>query len=226
MDRRSFLLLGAAGVVPLGCVSKPKMQLHYARVSSAGPAGIGMDIFLRVNNQNSFDVQVRNVRVRTVLQGRYSLPPISYSPNQWLAADGTTIVRSPVIIPWPMVMPLLAETVAFSEIRYRVRGGGGCHGNSLSWVFAPTTIPLTKRGACRAWRFFRRLARPFLSLAESGEVVSEALTCGEAAKTCLLEAPCGLLGEASAQGDKMPQEQRFVIAENRKPVAKFSRRSR
>jgi hypothetical protein len=122
MDRRSFLLVGAGAWLLPACVSKPKMQLHHAEVRSAGPMGIGMEVFLRVNNENSFDVQVRNVRVQTTMQNRWTLPPVAYSPNQWLPADGTTIVVAPVLIPWALVGPLLAETAMSPTITYRVRG--------------------------------------------------------------------------------------------------------
>lgn len=122
MHRRSFLLGGVSVLVLPGCVSKPKMELHHAEVQMAGPMGIGMNVFLRVNNENSFDVQVRNVRVQTTLQGRWTLPAVAYSPNQWLPADGTTVVQAPVIIPWPLVGPLLAETAMSPSISYRVRG--------------------------------------------------------------------------------------------------------
>lgn len=122
MHRRSFLLGGVSVLVLPGCVSKPKMELHHAEVQTAGPMGIGMNVYLRVNNDNSFDVQVRNVRVQTTLQGRWTLPPVAYSPNQWLPADGTTVVQAPVIIPWPLVAPLLAETAMSPSISYRVRG--------------------------------------------------------------------------------------------------------
>lgn len=98
------------------------MELHHAEVQTAGPMGIGMNVFLRVNNQNSFDVQVRNVRVQTTLQDRWTLPGVAYSPNQWLPADGTTVVSAPVLIPWALVGPLLAETAMNDIINYRVRG--------------------------------------------------------------------------------------------------------
>ncbi|MEB2312885.1 MAG: LEA type 2 family protein [Polyangiaceae bacterium] len=105
-----------------GCVHKPTMELAHAQVSQVGPSGIVMTVYLRVNNPNGFDVQIRNVRVESVVQGRWALPPVAYSPNQWLPGDGTTIVEAPVVIPWPLVMPLLAETVASPSIKYRVRG--------------------------------------------------------------------------------------------------------
>ncbi len=98
------------------------MQLHHAAISSAGPAGIGMNIVLRVHNDNSFDVQVRNVRVQTVMQDRWRLAPVNYSPNLWLPAKQTTLVHAPVIIPWAMVPPLLAETAMNPSIRYHVTG--------------------------------------------------------------------------------------------------------
>jgi len=122
LTRRSFLALSLTPLAAPGCVSKPKMELHHAEVRTAGPMGIGLQVFLKVNNQNSFDVQVRNVRVRTVMQGRWGLPPVSYSPNQWLPANRSTVVSCPVLIPWPTVGPLLAETVASPTITYHVTG--------------------------------------------------------------------------------------------------------
>ena len=122
MHRRSFLLGGVGALFVPGCVSKPTMELHHAEVRTASPAGIGMDVYLKVHNDNGFDVQVRNVRVQTTMQGRWTLPGVQYSPNQWLPAGQTTIVAAPVVIPWPMVVPLLAETAASPTIEYRVRG--------------------------------------------------------------------------------------------------------
>jgi len=121
-DRRSFLIGGFGSLILPGCVSKPKMEIHHAEVRNAGPGGIGMEVFLRVNNQNSFDVQVRNVRGQATLAGRWTLPPVNYSPNQWLPADGSTIVSAPCLIPWPLVGPLLAETAMSANITYRFRG--------------------------------------------------------------------------------------------------------
>ncbi len=118
---RRVLMLSAA-LSMAACVSKPTMQLDHAQVSSVAPGGIYMTIFLKVNNPNSFDVEVRNVRVQSVVQGRWALPPVQYSPNQWLPADGTTIVQAPVLIPWSLVLPLLAESAASPTIQYRVQG--------------------------------------------------------------------------------------------------------
>lgn len=115
-------MLLVAAIAAAGCVDKPTMELHHAEIRSAGPMGVGMDVILRVNNGNSFDIQVRNVRVQTVLENRYTLPPVAYSPNQWLHSDSSTLVAAPVLIPWPLVGPLLAETATHDTLHYRVRG--------------------------------------------------------------------------------------------------------
>lgn len=122
MLRRSLLAAAIAAFSATACVHKPTMQLVRADVSSATPSGVGLTILLKVKNDNSFDVEVRNVRVQATVQDRWVLPPVSYSPNQWLPADGTTFVRAPVLIPWQLVVPLLAETVSSPTISYHVKG--------------------------------------------------------------------------------------------------------
>ncbi len=122
MDRRAFLISGFGALVLPGCVSKPKMTLHHAEVRNAGPMGVGLQIFLNVRNNNAFDIQVRNVRTKTVLQERWALTPTAYSPNQWLPAKTTSIVSAPQIIPWTLIGPLLAETAMSPVIAYHVTG--------------------------------------------------------------------------------------------------------
>lgn len=123
LKRRQFLAGASSALLLPACVSKPQMQLHHAEIRSANVVGIGMEVFFSVYNDNSFDVQVRTVRVQTVLQGRYTLPGLEYSPNAWLPSERTVIVNAPVTIPWPLVPPLLAETFSKPSISYRVKGG-------------------------------------------------------------------------------------------------------
>lgn len=129
MKRREFIIrtanitgVAAGSLMGVACVSKPQMTLHHAEIRTASPLGITMEVFFTVFNDNSFDVEVRNVRVQTVLQSRYTLPAIQYSPNTWLPSDRSVLVSAPVIIPWALVPPLLAETISFPEIKYHVKG--------------------------------------------------------------------------------------------------------
>lgn len=125
MKRRLLCVLAptcAVLAIVSGCVSKPVVSLDHAALSYASFRGIGLDVFLKVVNENSYDVQVRNVRADVTIAGRYALAPIDIQPNTWLPADETTLVRVPVLIPWQIVPGLLNETVGSPSISYRVRG--------------------------------------------------------------------------------------------------------
>lgn len=139
------LLAAVVAVGTPGCVRKPSMELHDARVQTASPAGVHMDIHLLVRNKNRFDIQVRNVRVDATLAGRHRLPPIQYSPNVWLRAKSKQIVRVPMIIPWFMVPTLLAETARSPTIPYRVRGVADVTGTSTFKV-KRDSYPVDEKG--------------------------------------------------------------------------------
>jgi hypothetical protein len=120
--RGVVLMLAALGLAELGCVSKPVLEVHSAWLRSATPDGVGLDLYLKVNNENVFDVQVRDVRAQVTIAERFRLPDLRFSPNQWLAAGRSTLVRVPMTVPWPMIPQLLAVTVGSDKIDYRVRG--------------------------------------------------------------------------------------------------------
>ncbi len=110
----------ASAATSVGCVSKPTLQLHSASIAGANPRGVSMSLVVRVNNKNSFDVRVRNVRANVVIGERYRLPQITYNPDQWLGSNRTTLLRVPVTIPWNMVTPLVRSGASSSEIDYHV----------------------------------------------------------------------------------------------------------
>src|SRR4051812_41994442 len=102
-------LLLALGATP-GCVVRPAISVHHAELRGVSTFGLGMVIFLSVRNDNSYDVQIRNVSVNVTFGRGYSLGPINFSPNQWLPSNQTTIVAVPVSIPWQLVPTLIGET--------------------------------------------------------------------------------------------------------------------
>lgn len=122
MTRRVMILMVLALAFCVGCVSKPVLELHSARVTSASPAGVGMTLLMRVNNENSFDVKVRNVRAHVTIANGFHLPPVHYNPERWLPAGESTIVPVPVVVPWPMIGPLASMTMRSRVIHYRVTG--------------------------------------------------------------------------------------------------------
>lgn len=123
MMRRALLVLVAAlAVLASGCFSEPSMKLYGARITHATPYGVGLTMQMAVENHNSIDVMVRDVRADVVLAKSYRLPTVVVSPNQWLPANRSTLVQVPVIVPWNLVAPLLGTTVTSSTISYKVWG--------------------------------------------------------------------------------------------------------
>jgi hypothetical protein len=75
-----------------------------------------------VNNENSFDVRVRNVRANVTIQSRFTLPYLQYNPDKWLGSEASTFVPAPMTIPWVMVQPLLATSIGSSFVGYTLNG--------------------------------------------------------------------------------------------------------
>ena len=123
MTRPTLAVLGLTALLATApaCVHKPTLELHSAQINGIGLAGVAMNVVVKVNNTNSFDVQVRDVNVQVVVAG-YALAPIQYSPNRWLGADQTTMVDVPVMIPWATVPALLTQTIGSEKLKYRVKG--------------------------------------------------------------------------------------------------------
>jgi hypothetical protein len=110
----------ALAFVP-ACVQKPTVKLHHAEIKAPSLQGLGMEVFLVVNNTNSYDIQIRNIRATLTLADRYSVP-LQFSPNRWLPAGQATIVAVPMSVPWAMVPALAAESVSNQLVPYTVRG--------------------------------------------------------------------------------------------------------
>lgn len=120
--RWATAVVAASALLGSGCVSKPTMQVRDVRITGLGFLGVGLDTVVQVRNRNSFDIQLRAVRVRVTLAGRYVIGPIETRPDTWLRAGTSTELTTPVIIPWNYVAPLLAETLGRESIDYRVEG--------------------------------------------------------------------------------------------------------
>lgn len=123
--RRNLLCLVfccVAIVVLTGCPSKPVLELHSVSFTGATPQGVGVNVAMRVNNDNPFDVKIRNVRANVVFADRFRLPPMQHNPDQWLGAGQWTVVNAPMIVPWNLVGPLMSYTARSQTVSYRVTG--------------------------------------------------------------------------------------------------------
>lgn len=114
--------LAPVSVSVAGCVSKPVVTLHHAEVRAASLSGIGLEVFLKVENENAYDVQVRAVHAQVTIAGKYALDPIDITPNQWLGSNSSTLVSVPLQIPWTLIPVLIGETLGSPEVKYHVTG--------------------------------------------------------------------------------------------------------
>jgi len=115
------LLVVAALAGATGCATKPTANVHHAEIRGLSPYGLGVEVYLNVRNENSFDIQIRNVRATALIGNRYTMP-VNVSLNRWLSSDSTTMVVVPMWIPWQIVPGLIAESVGSPFIPYRIRG--------------------------------------------------------------------------------------------------------
>ncbi|HSN99651.1 MAG TPA: LEA type 2 family protein [Candidatus Nanopelagicales bacterium] len=148
-NRAAALMLALGTLGALGataCARTPTMRLHHAELRSASFAGVNLDVVLRVHNPNSYDVRIRNVRVRVRIEDRYDMPPVQYSPNQWLPAGEDTLVRAPVLIPYALIPQLLRETVRSPVIRYRAQGNADVTAVRLLGI-ERDNVPVNEEGA-------------------------------------------------------------------------------
>jgi LEA14-like dessication related protein len=115
-------LLAALVTLLAGCPPPPVVQLSSARILGATQYGVNVNMRLRVNNPNVFDVKVRNVRAQVTIAERFALPYIRFNPDQWMPANSWSYVDVPATIPWKTIAPLTAATLGSNIINYHVSG--------------------------------------------------------------------------------------------------------
>ena len=122
MKALRWLIVVAFACIAAGCVSEPTLDLYGARIASAGPNGVTLQMTMKVTNPNSFDVKIRNVRCNVTIANRFVLPYMQYNPDQWLGSDSATLVQVPMTIPWNMVTPMVQTTLGSNLLSYRIVG--------------------------------------------------------------------------------------------------------
>ena len=116
------MVCAALALMTVGCVKEPVFKLDSMRVKGATIQGVELVMMMRVQNDNSFDVKVRDVRVDVVIAERFKLPRIQYNPDTWLGSDATTLLEVPVLIPLLMVWPMVSATAQANVVSYTMTG--------------------------------------------------------------------------------------------------------
>lgn len=119
---RAALVSFAAVTLAASTGCAPIVSLHHTEMRGASAGGVGVVAVLEVENENSFDVEIRHVHANVTIEGRHRLPPVDLQPNKWIRAGGKVRISVPLTVPWTTVPGLLAATAGSSEVTYRVRG--------------------------------------------------------------------------------------------------------
>ena len=106
----------------VSCASKPAIEVMYAEIKGVSTTGLIVNVGVAVNNSNSFDIQIRNMRFVTTLAGTIRLPQVELQPDTWLAAKSTTYMTVPVTVPWAAIPNVMSATAANEDISYSVDG--------------------------------------------------------------------------------------------------------
>jgi LEA14-like dessication related protein len=120
----SSVILAACAALALGGAAgcAPTIGVHHTEVRGPSAEGLNIVVHLTVDNDNPFDIEIRNVRAQVTLEGRWALPTIDAPQKRWLPANKRSRVAVPITIPWGTLPGVLAATASQSEVAYRIRG--------------------------------------------------------------------------------------------------------
>jgi len=122
-----LLLLSLGGCGLFGGAKNPKIQVAGATLTGLDltlkPIGVNLrlELLLRVDNPNDFDLKVRAVRGQVTLAGRQTLP-VQLSPDTWLPAGQTTELTVPAQLPVETALTLAREVISSDCIPYSFEG--------------------------------------------------------------------------------------------------------
>lgn len=128
------------------CATKPSLSVHHAEVRSGSFEGLGVLVYVDVDNSaNDIDIEIRNLRATVTMAGSYRLAPVDVALNKWVRSDKTTRIAVPVTIPWTVVPRIIASTAGSSAISYRIKGTADVTGSRAVGV-RRNNIPVDEQG--------------------------------------------------------------------------------
>jgi LEA14-like dessication related protein len=113
-------LVGALGLT--GCVSKPVVSIDHADVQGVGLTGVDMQVFLKVENPNIYDVQIRRVHANVVVAEEVALDPVDITPDIWVPSDDHVLIQVPVSMTWDKVAAIVTATLTMDKVTYHFFG--------------------------------------------------------------------------------------------------------
>jgi LEA14-like dessication related protein len=100
----------------------PTIAPEKAVVTSVGPAGVGLNVELGVDNPNGIELSGRSLTAKVVLDGTYDLGTVSVPHPFRLAPRATSHLAVPLMLPWTDISILAALAAPNRSIPYDVDG--------------------------------------------------------------------------------------------------------
>lgn len=132
-SKRVRFSLIAAFVFVAACArpKPPSIVPEKAVITSIGPAGIGMNVELGVDNPNGIALSARSVTANVVLDGKYPLTTVTVPSEFTLAAHARTPLSVPMSLAWSNLSTLLVLASSNRSVPYDVDGSVTLGGDTL-----------------------------------------------------------------------------------------------
>lgn len=139
----AMIALAAQGCGLFGGAKHPKIHVTGVQVKGVEvtlkPLKVSaqLDLMLRVDNPNDFDLKVRSVRGQVTLAGRQNVP-IQAQPEVWLPAEKSTDVTIPAQVPLEAVVEVVRTSIKSDCVPYAFEGTAD--------LIATSSLELEKNG--------------------------------------------------------------------------------
>ena len=135
---------------------QPEIRLDQAVVRGVGLSGGSLDLIVRVENPNDFQLRGTRLEVGVDVEGQH-LGDITYDDDFSVARKGTTILTLPLRFGWAGVGRAVIAALGYGDLPYKMKGQA-----RLRTPWGHTDVPFTREGRVP-------LTRPGGSVATPGQ---------------------------------------------------------
>jgi len=159
---QSSLLALAVSVAACGGIGnnfrQPEIQLDQAVVRGIGLSGGSLDLIVKVENPNDFQLRGTRLEVGVDVEGQH-LGDIIYDDDFSVARNGTTTLTLPLRFGWGGVGRAVVAALGYGDLPYKMKGQA-----RLRTPWGHTDVPFTREGRVP-------LTRPGGSVAPPGQTL-------------------------------------------------------
>jgi LEA14-like dessication related protein len=119
---RVSVLVGTFALFGGGCVSQPVVTVDHANVRGVSLDGMDLDVYLKIQNSNAYDVKIRRVHADVKLADQIDLPPVDLEPGVWVPSNDSAILPVPMKVPWTVVPAIITQSLSADKVTFHFKG--------------------------------------------------------------------------------------------------------